>query len=100
MEIFGIDVWQAVTNPMGALAAAGTGALAYQGYRFLRSVFQPIKHVRKLYEVADHIVEQADNTIIDKIRNKQIKKDVQTDLKNELLRRQMKIKDLIDRISD
>ncbi len=100
MEIFGIDIVQAITNPVGAIVTALSGAALYQGWKFLKSLINPMQYAEKLYEVADNIIIQADDNFIDKIRNKMIKDDVQKDLSKALENRKAKIDELIKRISD
>ena len=75
MEIFGIDVWGLITNPIGAVAATSTSIILFQGWKVLNSMFRPVSYVAKLYDMADHVVEQIDNNLVDKIRSKKIKAD-------------------------
>ena len=98
MEVFGVNVLGLITNPAGAIGAAVTGLLVFQGWNVLKSIFKPAAYVAKLYDLADTAIERIDNSIIDKIRNKKIKKDIQKDLKEVLLNRKEKISVLIDRI--
>jgi len=104
MEIFGIDILNLVTNPLGAIAAAATtaatGIIFFQLWNIINSILKPVSYVDKLYDLADKIVERADDTIIDKIRNKKIKGDIQKQLEVVLRARKVKISELIKRISD
>ena len=100
MDIFGFNILELVTNPVGAITSVATGLIFFQGYKFITSVLRPISYVEKLYSIADKIVEQADDRFIDKIRNKQIKKDVQKRLRCILHERKEKINRLIERIKD
>ena len=70
------------------------------GWKTFSSIFKPVSYVDKLYSVADSIVENVDNRVIDVIRSKQVKRSIQKDLKTILLLRKGKIEKLIERISD
>ena len=99
MDLIG-NVFGFLTNPAGTATAIATGVILFQGWKILNSIFKPISYVSKLYDLADHIIEQADDNFIDKIRSKQIKGDIQRELKEVLLKRKRKIEDLIDKIGD
>tara|TARA_R110002051_G_scaffold204723_1_gene270805 strand:- start:447 stop:749 length:303 start_codon:yes stop_codon:yes gene_type:complete len=100
MEIFDINIFDLLTNPVGTATSAALGACFFQFWKFISSILNPIKYVEKLYNVADNIVIKADDNIIDKIRNKAIKNDISKKLKAVLKQRKKKIDELIKRISD
>jgi hypothetical protein len=100
MDLFGINIFNLIHNPAGAISTLAIGLLAYKSWQLLNSIFRPISYVSKLYDIADRIVERADNTIIDKIRNKRIKKDIQRQLKEVLTNRKCKIDKLICKVDD
>ena len=99
MELVG-NIIGFFSNPTGYIAALSTGVILFQAWKLLNSIFKPITYIEKLYDLADHITEEADNNFIDKIRNSRIKGDVQRELKDVLIKRKEKIDDLIKRVSD
>lgn len=82
------------------IASAGAGVVLYQAWKFISSVLNPMQYAEKLYDIADRIVESADNNILDKIRNKYLKDKIQEDLKKTLEKRKEKIDKLISKIGD
>ena len=104
MEIFGMDLGLLFTNPVAAIAgtliASAGGILVFQLWKTFNSMFRPVSYIEKLYTLADRIVEKLDDSIIDIIRNKEIKKSIQKEMREVLIKRKKKIQALIERISD
>ncbi len=63
-------------------------------------LFNPVSCVEKLYDAADKIVENIDNSIIDKIRSRKVKKIITMKLNGILIDRRRKIGILINKIKD
>lgn len=100
MEIFGVDVLVLITDHADEITTGAIMVIIYQVYRLFNSIFKPVSYVRKLYELADHIVEHADDNLIDKIRIKSVKNKVQKEMKKVLLERKEKVNELIKKVSD
>lgn len=94
------NIFSFLTRPIGQATTVSTGIILFQGWKIINSIHKPVAYVEKLYDAADHIIEQADNNFIDKIRNSQIKDDIQQELKIVLLNRKQKIDQLIKKIGD
>tara|TARA_R110000803_G_scaffold64367_1_gene125353 strand:+ start:452 stop:754 length:303 start_codon:yes stop_codon:yes gene_type:complete len=100
MQIYGIDILGALTNPVGAITTVATGLLLFKGYKILNDILKPVSYISKLYELADTVVLNLDNRLVDKIRSKKVKDNIQKDIRQVLRNRVMKIEALILRISD
>jgi|32_taG_2_1085360.scaffolds.fasta_scaffold12895_4 hypothetical protein len=100
MEIGVSDIFGFLTNPYGTLIGLGSGFLMYKIWILFKSIFNPVSYVDKLYSLADKVIENLDNQIIDKIRNKKVKEDIHKELSLLLRDRSKKINELIKRISD
>lgn len=94
---WGIDI---ATNPVGAAAITLSGIVFAKLFQYFNAILEPASYVSKLYEAADKVIENVDDRFIDKIRNKNIKKTIQKDLKVVLMARRSKIDKLIAKISD
>ena len=101
MEIFGIKLFGLVKDVAGNGLMAGVSAIIfYQLWKQFNAIFRPVKYVSKLYDLADDAIEHLDDHIIDRIRNKKIKNDIQKELKEVLKQRKEKIDILINLIDD
>lgn len=100
MNIFGIDIIGAVTNPTGIITTAASGLIVHQVWKAVNSVIKPVQYVEYLYDAADKIIERLDDNVIDRIRSKKIKSEIQKELKSVLSNRSNKINILINKIAD
>jgi len=95
-----MDFFELLTNPIGVITTCSCGVVFFQAWKLINRILKPLTYVEKLYDIADAIIEQADNNIIDKIRSKKIKEDIQKQVKQILLKRKKKIDLLIKSIAD
>ena len=100
MDIGSLDIIGIVTNPLGIVTTLVSGVLFFQVYKVIDKILKPVQYIEKLYEMADMIIINLDNKLIDKIRSKKMKSHIQKQIKDVLLRRKLKLDDLISRISD
>lgn len=100
MELTLLDLFSLIPDPSQAVYALALSVIMYQGYRLFSSIFKPVSYVEKLYDLTDEIVERADNSVIDRIRNTKVRNDMNKELKEVLIKRKQKIDDLIERLSD
>lgn len=89
-----------VTNPVGAITGFATGIIIFQVYKVAVNILRPAQYIDKLYRLADNVVINIDDRVIDKFLPKRVKKDLQERIIKVLEKRKSKIDTLIQLISD
>ena len=103
MEIFGVNVVDIITNPVGILTTAVIGAVGYHGKNIVQSILKPIPYMKDQFKVADEIVdsvvENNGSTLMNKLRNRNLKDDEVEELRQILILRKEKLEYMITRLS-
>ena len=93
-----------ITNPAGALVggvlSGAVGIISFQVYKIVKGIIKPAQYIDKLYSVADSVVVNIDDRLIDKYLPKAMKKDMTQSIIKVLEKRRGRINKLIDLISD
>lgn len=100
MEAFSINLIDYFKDHFSTFLILGGGGLAFQGYKLIQKIINPVKYIERLYLLADLTIEQIDNRFIDKIRDKRFKEEIQKDIIASLKLRKKKINELIKKVSD
>lgn len=97
---FFIGIYKFLTSNLMEIIIGSSGILGFLMWKAVKTTLNPVAYISKLYNLADITIEKIDNNFIDKLRNKKVKKDIQKQLKTELLKRKTKIDNLIKLIKD
>ena len=101
MDILGVIKGFSIEGIVSTAILGGASAiLAKSLYAILKSVFNPVEYIHKLYQLADKAIERVDDGIVDKYIPKGIKEELQSDIISALEDRKTKIEELIVKISD
>lgn len=101
MDLSGII--NVILNPnalVTGLTGGAVGMVALQAYRIVRGMVKPAKYILELYKLADNVVLNPYNRIIDPFLPYRLKMEIQKDIKAVLEQRKIEIDKLIKTISD
>lgn len=84
MEIFGINILQAISNPAGAAIGLVGGIVAWPLYMAIVGLFKPKKLIKMVFGYGLNFILIIDNFIIDKIPFKKVKAHLTNEIVNGL----------------